>query len=194
MIAGKEADMKDLVRCKACGYIMEGSRLGDKCPACGVPAKQFEPYEDKVSEKRRRLLDLHVHPIVVHIPQAFSPFLVLLGLALAVATGDLRVVVLDAARVLALTLPLSVILAFAAGVFDGKLRFRRTSTPILVRKIVVASIFLAASIAGALLAVLTGLDGPGSLVPFIALQAIGLAAAVFLGFLGFPLIVAKFPG
>ena len=186
--------MKDLVRCKACGYIMEAGRPVDKCPACGVPAKQFEPYEEKVTEKRARLLDLHIHPIVVHIPQAFSPFLLLLATALIVATGPFRTIILDATRVLALALPFSVVLAFAAGLFDGKQRFRKVTTPVLVRKIVVASIFLASSIAAALISVLTGLDTFASLAPYLALVLVGLGAAVMLGFLGFPLIVAKFPG
>lgn len=41
--------MEELVRCKSCGFIMEKGKLKDKCPACGVAAKMFEPYIEKVS-------------------------------------------------------------------------------------------------------------------------------------------------
>ena len=73
--------MKEHVRCKACGYILEKDALGEVCPACGVKKEMFEPWEDKVGAARRLWLDLHVHPIVVHLPNAISPMLVLLALA-----------------------------------------------------------------------------------------------------------------
>ena len=150
--------MKDYVRCKACGYIMERSKLGDKCPACGVSATMFEPYDDKLSEKRRRLLDIHVHPIVVHFPQAFAAFLA------------------------------------AAGIFDGKLRFRRLDTPSLRRKMLFGGIFFFLACAQALVVLVAGLETDASLAAFTLLDAAGLAVAVKLGLLGAPLFVAKFPG
>ena len=48
--------MANLIRCKACGYVTCEGKIKDVCPACGVPAKMFEPYTDPVSEKRRRFL------------------------------------------------------------------------------------------------------------------------------------------
>ena len=40
-----------LVRCRACGFIMEEEKLGDVCPACGIPRKAFEPYKETMSKK-----------------------------------------------------------------------------------------------------------------------------------------------
>ncbi|HTX71336.1 MAG TPA: hypothetical protein VMC79_00785 [Rectinemataceae bacterium] len=186
--------MKNYVKCKACGYIMEASRLGDKCPACGVPAKQFEPYDDKVSEKRRKIMDLHIHPIIVHIPQAFVSFLVLIGLVLLVVPGFLRPLLLHTATVLGVVLPFSVAAAIGAGLFDGKLRFRRLNTEVLQRKIVIGSTFFVISVAEALLVLFVGLEVTAALAVFTLLCAVGLGAAVVLGLLGTPLFFAKFPG
>ncbi len=60
------------LKCKACGYIIDEKKLGDVCPACGVPRKAFEPWTDDMSPRRRVLLTLNLHPIALHFPQAFS--------------------------------------------------------------------------------------------------------------------------
>ncbi len=186
--------MKDYVRCKACGYIVERSKLGDKCPACGVSATMFEPYDDKLSEKRRRLLDIHVHPIVVHFPQAFAAFLAAVGVVLFFAAGALRTLLVDTASVLGVLMPFSVAAAFTAGVFDGRLRFRRLDTPSLRRKMLFGGIFFFLACAQALVVLVAGLETDASLAAFTLLDAAGLAVAVKLGLLGAPLFVAKFPG
>lgn len=186
--------MKEYVRCKSCGYIMERSKLGDRCPACGVSAKMFEPYDDKVSEKRRKLLDLHIHPIVVHFPQAFAAFLVAAGIVLLFAADPLRTLLAHTASVLGVLMPFSVAAAFAAGIFDGRLRFRRIDTPSLRRKILFGSLFFVLSCAEALVVLVAGLDGSANIAVFTLLDAAGLAVAVKLGLLGAPLFIAKFPG
>ncbi len=61
--------MKELVRCRPCGFVMEAGKLGDVCPACGMPRKVFEPYREKVSINRLRLLNLDLHPIAIHLSQ-----------------------------------------------------------------------------------------------------------------------------
>ena len=66
-----EGPMRKLVRCKACGFIMQENELREKCPACGAPKTVFEPYTDTVGEKRRRLLDMDLHPMMVHFPTSF---------------------------------------------------------------------------------------------------------------------------
>ncbi|MCK7505218.1 MAG: hypothetical protein MZV70_14775 [Desulfobacterales bacterium] len=68
--------MANLMRCKACGFVTDQGNIKDVCPACGVPAKMFEPYTNPVSLKRRKILDLHTHPVLVHFPQAFALTLV----------------------------------------------------------------------------------------------------------------------
>jgi rubredoxin len=44
--------MKELVRCRPCGFVMDADKLGDVCPACGLPRKVFEPYRERVSLNR----------------------------------------------------------------------------------------------------------------------------------------------
>jgi rubredoxin len=186
--------MKQYIRCKACGYIMEAGKVGDLCPACGVPAKAFEPYKETISEQRKRILDLHIHPIVVHLAQAIAPMLLVLAAALAIiGEGPLRTALLAATRVLAAFLPFAVVLAFAAGLIDGRLRFRKVTTPLLKRKILIGILFFAASLASAALALFTGIEG-AIVAPFILVQVLSLAAAVILGYSGFGLVFSRFPG
>ena len=155
--------MKQYVRCKACGYIMEADKVGKLCPACGVPAKAFEPYEERISEKRKRVLDLHIHPIVVHLAQGLAPLIVLFAIVLAIlGEGALKTTLVQATRVLAAFLPLSVILAFAAGLIDGNLRFHKVTTPLLVKKMIFGALFFVLSLGAAALALFVGLDGGGA--------------------------------
>lgn len=186
--------MTEYVRCKACGYIMEASKVKTKCPACGVPAAQFEAFKPRMSEKRKRILDLHAHPIIVHFPQAFSTGLVLLAALLAIlGEGAARTAALGAARSLAIVLPLFVLAAFGAGVLDGKIRFHKLSTPILVRKIIVGALFFVFSLGGAAYGAFTALDS-GVLLPFALLEILSLGAGTVLGMLGSGLLDAGFPG
>ncbi|MFA6508081.1 MAG: hypothetical protein WCT14_18405, partial [Treponemataceae bacterium] len=150
----------EYVKCKACGYIIEVGKLGDKCPACGVPSKQFEPYTEKVSAKRLMILKMHIHPVIVHMPQAFAAFLVLLPVGLMIlGSGPLYDALYDTTVVLAAVLPFSVVAAFGAGLFDGKIRFRKLSAPLLRKKMAAGSIFFVLSVAAACVALFTGLHG-----------------------------------
>src|SRR5512133_3735012 len=63
--------MKELVRCKACGYVMEADKLKDVCPACGMSHKVFEPYRERVALNRLFILSLDLHPIAIHLSQTF---------------------------------------------------------------------------------------------------------------------------
>lgn len=186
--------MSNLVRCKACGYIMDGAKLGDLCPACGVPAKQFEPFDDRVKEERRRLLDLHIHPVIVHAPQAFALSLILLPVGLLAAAGELRAMFLDTTRVVGVALPVTVLAAFLAGLFDGKLRFKRTNTPLLKKKKLVGALFFAISLAIGAFALFASFEGLGAILGFEVLALAAMGCGAWLGLVGTPLAVAKFPG
>ena len=39
--------MKEYLKCKACGFIMNKEGAPDLCPACGIPSKIFEDYKVK---------------------------------------------------------------------------------------------------------------------------------------------------
>ena len=81
-------DMKTMIRCKACGYIMEGGKLGDKCPACGAPKTAFEPYTDPMAAPRRKMLNLQLHPIAVHFPITFAVAAFVFSLAILFLSGE----------------------------------------------------------------------------------------------------------
>jgi rubredoxin len=73
--------MKELIRCKACGYVMEADKLKDVCPACGMSSRVFEPYRERVALNRLFILSLDLHPIAIHLSHirkiSFLPFVIL---------------------------------------------------------------------------------------------------------------------
>jgi uncharacterized membrane protein len=173
---------------------MEASGLGEVCPACGVPAKQFEPFDDRVNEGRRKLIDLHIHPVIVHAPQAFALALLVLAPLMAVIGGATGIQITDTARVIGVALPFTVLAALSSGLFAAKLRFRKTSAPILQKKKLFGVIFFLASVGLSLFALYSPLDSALALILFGLLAAVALGCGSVLGLLGTPLLVAKFPG
>ena len=186
--------MASLIRCKACGYVTSEGKIKDICPACGVGAKMFEGYKDPVSEKRRMLLGLHIHPIMVHFPEAFSITLFLLAALSYFAHPATKEAIFVAIRVISLPLPFFVILAIMTGLFDGKIRFRKVTTPLLKKKIIIGVLLLIVSIALAFVAISGGLSTSTFRECFILLAIIAVACGVVLGLLGGNLVDAKFPG
>jgi len=186
--------MPNLIRCKACGYITNQDNVKDVCPACGVPAKMFEPYTHPVSLKRRRILDLHTHPVMVHFPQAFALTLCGLSFFAFFITGTVQETLASTMKVLSALLPFFTILAVATGLMDGKLRFRKVTTPLLKKKIILSLIFFVVAVILAALA-LSGqlLTFPTHLVYFLLTLVASLCGAL-LGLIGGSLLDAKFPG
>jgi hypothetical protein len=186
--------MKKLVRCKSCGYVMEEGKLGDVCPACGVPRKMFEAYVDNISAKRSAILKLDIHPVIVHAPQAFSFLVLVLSVILPFAAEATRSRVFDALVIVTLVLPLTVLGALASGILDGAVRFRRVTTPLLMRKLVIGGLFFVLSAAQAALVLAGNLESVISLAAYIALAAASLGAATVQGLIGTRLTNARFPG
>jgi len=61
--------MPNLIRCKACGFVIQEERLGDVCPRAVCRDRRLKPYKEKVSENRQKILDMHLHPVLVHFPK-----------------------------------------------------------------------------------------------------------------------------
>jgi len=186
--------MADFVKCKACGYITEKNTIKDVCPACGVPSKMFEPYTQPVSAERRRILDLHTHPVMVHFPQAFALTLFLFSLLTFIAPLTIQNTLDIAMQVLSVLLPFFVVGSIATGLMDGKIRFRKVTTPMLKKKILLSLIFFSISVAMAVLAV-----SGQHLITFYRIIYTLLALAVsfcgaLLGLIGGKLLNARFPG
>jgi len=185
--------MPELVRCKPCGYVMRKDKLGRVCPACGAKAAAFEAYEDRVSARRRFILNLDLHPILVHAPQTFAALLPGL-VALAMLFPEFYAAELGAViGFSALILPLGVVGAIASGLVDGRVKFKRLSPPFLVQKITAGTCLLIVSGANAAVVLFEGL-GPGTLPWVLGLGVASLACAVVLGHTGKKLILPILPG
>ena len=187
--------MSPKVRCKVCGYITAEKKLGDKCPACGALRAVFEPYTDRISARRRRYLNLTIHPIAVHFPQAFAASVLVLSISPLVFRGKVEDFFVSGLKFLSLFLPLLVALSLLVGWLDGRVRFKKIGRSlILKRKLALASLFLVLSIALALLVWLKGVDdtGPLALVILVALAA--FVCSFLLGLLGTKIYNSEWPG
>jgi len=186
--------MANLIRCKACGYVTCEGKIKDVCPACGVPAKMFEPYADPVTEKRRRILRLHIHPIIVHFPQSFAFTLFVLACLSFVAPPQFNGVLYCTMQVVSSALPFFLILALLTGLVDGKTRFRRVTTPFLKKKIIFGLSFLFTSILIAAGSFALRLSSLLMMALFTMLTIIAVGFSIALGLIGSELMEAKFPG
>ena len=186
--------MTNLIRCKACGYVTKEGKIKDVCPACGVPSKMFEPYTDPVSEKRRMILGLHIHPIMVHFPQAFSITLFLLMVLSYFTPVKIEWMLFDAILVVSFLLPYFVILSIITGLLDGKIRFRKVTTPLLKKKFILGVLLLIISIILAFVAFSGGFPASPLREYFTLLTIIAVACSAELGLIGGHLMEAKFPG
>jgi hypothetical protein len=186
--------MKELVRCKSCGYIMEKGKVHGKCPACGVPDKMFEPYVDKISPNRKFILSLDLHPVLVHFPQAFVTSIMVISLLAIAIHGSFHDRLVDTTFVLGVTLPFVVFAAFLAGLLDGKIRFRRFTTPLLITKMIFASLFLILSCGICTVVIQHPVLSKHALLVVSGLSFAGFACASYLGMIGTSLLNSKFPG
>lgn len=186
--------MVKMVKCKACGFIMKESALKDVCPACGLPAKVFESYTENISAERKRILSLHIHPVLVHFPQAFASILFLFSIAITMLNGPVKEDLLTVFEILALILPVTLAAAFFSGILDGKARFKKVAAPALRKKILIGCLFFIVSVA---LAVFTLTLPPGSQIETFSLvvsSACCMLCAIPLGLMGSSLSIAKLPG
>ena len=174
---------------------MPEGKLKDKCPACGVPAKMFEPYEDPVGEARRRLLNAHLHPIAVHFSTAFAASLVALAAGTLLFSGGVQEILACTARLMSLFLPLLVLATFLLGLLDGRTRFRSVGrSQILQRKVLFGVLFFAFSIGLALSVWLQGPASAAGAALALVLAVLAFACSVVLGAYGVRILNSAFPG
>jgi hypothetical protein len=181
--------MKELVRCRPCGFVMEADKLGDVCPACGLPRKVFEPYREKVSLNRLKILNLDLHPIAIHLSQS----LVILIPVLVMVTnffGNFLPEILNPVLTFSVfVFPFTLALAIMTGVIDGLTRFKTLKTPLLRVKIIFSIIILSLSIAIFFIA-----PNRDNYIITLILSILSLAAGVQLGLWGKKLIDVILPG
>jgi hypothetical protein len=181
--------MKELVRCRPCGFVMDADKLGDVCPACGMPRKVFEPYRERVSRNRLILLNFDLHPIAIHLSQALViaiPLLVILTNFFKQFQPEvLNHVLLFSVFVF----PFTLVLAIITGVIDGLTRFKTLATPILRVKIIFSIIILSLSVG------LFFVAPKGNLyILSLILSILSLGAGFQLGLWGKKLINVILPG
>ena len=181
--------MKELVRCRPCGYVMEADKLGDVCPACGLPRKVFEPYRERVSINRLRLLNLDLHPIAIHLSQSFVIAIPILAL-LTHLVPSLSPEILKNVMVFSVVLfPFTLLLAIMTGIVDGLTRFKTLNTPLLRRKIILSIIILTLSVILFFVA-----RNVNNYILTIILSFLCLGAGIQLGLWGKKLITVILPG
>jgi hypothetical protein len=181
--------MKELVRCKPCGYVMEAGKLKDVCPACGMPAKAFEPYRERVALNRLFILSLDLHPIAIHLSQTFVfliPGLIIFTKLFPDIQHELFNHVIQFS---VYAFPMALISAICTGILDGLFRFKSLTPPLLRLKIIFSSIIIVLAFALFLVAK----DGDHGFVT-ILLSLGCLTCAVRLGLVGKHLIDVILPG
>jgi rubredoxin len=186
--------MNTMMRCRSCGYVITEGKLKDVCPACGVPRKMFEPWTDSVSGKRQALLEMGLHPMVIHFTAAFTASTFALSLFSLVFPRFLAGLATNMLVVMTAVLPLTVLAGWAAGVFDGRVRFRRATTPLLVRKMAMGGSVFLETLAAAVLMFSFGLDPMWVRIVIAILLGLSLGAVAVLAKIGVSLLGAKSPG
>jgi hypothetical protein len=96
--------------------------------------------------------------------------------------------------VMTAVLPLTVLAGWAAGVFDGRVRFRRATTPLLVRKMAMGGSVFLETLAAAVLMFSFGLDPMWVRIVIAILLGLSLGAVAVLAKIGVSLLGAKSPG
>jgi hypothetical protein len=168
---------------------MDADKLGDVCPACGMPRKVFEPYRERVSRNRLVLLNFDLHPIAIHLSQSLViaiPILVILTSFFKQFQPEiLKNVLIFSVYVF----PFTLILAIITGITDGLTRFKTLATPILRVKIIFSIIILILSVA---LFIVAPRENLHALT--LVLSILSLGAGFQLGLWGKKLINVILPG
>jgi len=181
--------MKELVRCRPCGFVMEAYKLGDVCPACGLPRKVFEPYRERVSRNRLMILNFDLHPIVIHLSQAFVIAIPVLTILTNLFKNFQPEVMKNVMIFSVFVFPFTLIMAIITGIIDGLTRFKTLYTPLLKVKIIFSLIILSLSVAIFFVAPHENLY-----LLTIALSILALGAGIQLGLWGKKLINVILPG
>jgi len=184
--------MKEYLKCKACGFIMDKDGAPDICPGCGVSKKVFEDYKYNLSPRRKLIMDINFHPITLHLPQAITALILFSGFLSLVTDAGWGIKFLYSVEIITYLLPLSVAATILTGMIDGKNRFKKLSTPALKKKILLASALFIITSAMPYLIYSMGIKE--ALLPLMGLSMIAMANEAVLSKIGIKLISAYLPG
>jgi hypothetical protein len=168
---------------------MEADKLGDVCPACGLPRKVFEPYRERVSRNRLTMLNLDLHPIAIHLSQTLVITIPVFVLLKNFFSNFQPEIIRNVLTFAVFVFPFTLLLAIITGIIDGLTRFKTLATPLLRVKIIFSLIILTLSI-------IIFFVGPNekNYILTIFLSILSLAAGVQLGLWGKKLINVILPG
>ena len=181
--------MKELVRCRPCGFVMEADKLGDVCPACGLPRKVFEPYRERVSRNRLTMLNLDLHPIAIHLSQTLVITIPVFALLRTYFSGFQTEIITNVLTFALFVFPFTLMLAIITGIIDGLTRFKTLATPLLRVKIIFSLIILTLAV----IMFFVAMDEK-NYIPTIVLSILSLGSGVQLGLWGKKLINVILPG
>jgi uncharacterized membrane protein len=173
---------------------MEENAVGEVCPACGFKSTVFAPDTERLSPMRRTLLDSHIHPIIVHFPQAFTVFLLLLSATTFVSQNVFHDHIIIVIRYLTAVLPFTVAAAFLSGLLDAKIRLKKLITPMLYAKIIAGSVFFMSSVAAAYFALVLKEFHLSIFLAMNGLFILAFVCSVIVGKLGALLACTKVQG
>jgi len=183
-----------LMVCKACGYKIKSGNLKTVCPACGVDKKFFVPFTDNISKARRTVLELHLHPVVVHFSVAISIILFLTILVSFFTGGQVSEALRGTSLVISIALPFFVAAGLVSGIIDGIARFKKVKRPALLKKIYLSMGFLIFSVALPVILQLLSFDVLYIKVVLLILCFFSAIFGTILGKLGGHLTEAILPG
>jgi len=173
---------------------MKSTEAPALCPACGIGGKIFEEFESPVSAERRRRLDLHLHPVAVHFPAAFATSMFLLSVLRTAGLIEEHTVFTGMSDALVWILPFAAVSAALAGMYDGRLRFKRLGTPHLKKKLVLALCFVLVSFSLLIIQSFVDSARPAHGIIVLLASAVLLGIAFPLGLIGGKLLEAKVRG
>jgi hypothetical protein len=168
---------------------MEADKLGDVCPACGLPRKVFEPYRERVSRNRLMLLNIDLHPIAIHLSQSLVIAIPIITLLVILFPGFQTEILKNVLVFSVFLFPLTLVLAIITGIIDGLTRFKTLATPLLRVKIIFSIIILTLSV----ILIFVSRDESYNYLAII-ISILSLAAGIRLGLWGKKLITVILPG
>ncbi len=183
----------ELVRCRPCGYVMKKSELEKVgvCPACGLPHTVFEPYRERVSANRLKILAIDLHPIIIHLSQTFVAMIPVLSIVRLLFPNFIPVTLESVIIFSIVVFPLTLLGAIVSGIIDGLTRFKTLDSPLLRSKIIYSVIIFVVSI----LMLLSLIYFPKQYVLLdLLFSLVALFCAVKLGMMGKKLLDVILPG
>jgi hypothetical protein len=165
--------------CGVCGYISTEDEELKQCPACGAPITSFSPYELNVSEKRLKILDAKIHPLLTHFPSAITllQFILFIMSFFAPVILGINIGYGGVLDLFVIMLPIFVVLTILAGIVDGKNRYNQVNTPYLKRKIIFGTSLL---VIGIIIIIFHILSANGTNIFLVILEGILMFIALAL--------------